>query len=165
MTDESHSHDPALHLLHAPVCVIGAASAGQTAGLTAAWVTRVSLDPARLLVAVAPTRHTWAILNAAGVFSVSILGEAQVDIGRVFGLCSGRDLDKWSEVAHVLLNNEDGADVPALTDCAARLLCRTVTRVNLGDHDGFVGEIITSEIVDGAPALAMCGRDWIPDRD
>ncbi len=165
MTAEPHTHDPALHLLHAPVCVIGAASADRTAGLTAAWVTRVSLAPARLLVAVSPERHTWDILDAAGVFTVSILGENQVDIGRLFGLQSGRDLDKWSKVAHVLLANEDGADVPALADCAARFLCRTVTRINLGDHDGFVGEIMTSDVVAGAPALAMRGRDWIPGSD
>jgi len=165
MTAEQSSHDPALHLLHAPVCVIGAACSGQTAGLTAAWVTRVSLDPARLLVSVAPERHTWGVLNAAGYFSVSILGEDQVATGRLFGLSSGRDVDKWSEVAHVLLQRDGGDDVPALADCAARLLCRTISRTDCGDHDGFLGEIISSDVVAGAPALAMRGRDWIPDPD
>ena len=153
-----NSHDPALHLLPAPVAVIGCARDGVTAGLTCAWLCRVSTDPARLLVAVAPERHTWGVLEGAARFSVSILRDDQVEVGRLFGLRSGREVDKWAAVEHVRL--ADGT--PALARCAARLLCRLISRTPLGDHDGFLGEVEWSEVVDGPPALPMRGRDWAP---
>lgn len=151
-------HDDALNLLPAPVAVVGAAHDGVAAGLTCAWLTRVSATPPRLLVAVAPERHTWTVLDRAARFSVSILREDQVETGRLFGLESGRDVDKWARIGHVLLAGE----TPALAACAARLLCRVVGRLPLGDHEGFLGEIEVSEVVDGPPALPMRGRDWIP---
>jgi len=165
MIDSRSPHDEALHLLHAPVCVVGTAVKGRSAGLTAAWVSRVSLDPVRILVAVSSERHTWGVLNESGAFSLSILREDQLDVGRLFGLKSGREMDKWAQVAHVLLKRDHGVDIPALASCSARILCRTVNRVDLGDHEGFVGEVIASEIVGGGPALPMRGRDWIPSAE
>ncbi len=151
-------HDPALHLIPAPVVVIGAAADGVSGGLTAAWVARVSLDPPLVAVSVAPERYTHGLLVAADVFTISVLREDQVAEGRLFGLESRRDVDKWSRVAHVLL--EDG--VPALAHCAARMSCRTVDRLVTGDHEVFVAEILASEVVDGGPSLPMRGRDWAP---
>lgn len=149
--------DAALQLFPAPVTVIGAAADGRRGGLTAAWVTRVSSDPALIAVAIAPSRHTHGLLRVGGAFSVSLLREGQVETARLFGLHSGRDRDKWAEVAHVEL---DG--VPALAACAARLLCRTVARHAAGDHDLFVGEVLAAEVPDGGPALPLRGTDYAP---
>lgn len=156
MTPAPTPHDPALSLIPAPVAVIGVVADGVAGGLTCAWLTRVTTDPPRLIVSVAPERHTYGLLRACGRFSVSVLREGQVDAGRLFGLHSGRDRDKWAEVDHILMDGE----VPALADCAARLLCRLVDRISVGDHDLFVGEIVASEVVAGGPALPMRGRDY-----
>ncbi len=149
-------HEDALHLINAPVAVIGAAADDVLGGLTCAWLTRVTSDPVRIVVSIAPERYTHRLLKVGGYFSISILREGQVDAGRLFGLHSRRDRDKWAEIDHVLL--EGG--VPALSDCAARLSCRLVERLLVGDHELFVGEVVTSEVVSGAPALPMRGRDY-----
>ena len=154
----SSIHDPALHLLPAPIVVVGAEADGVAGGLTAAWVMRVSSEPPLVALAVAPSRFTHGLLEASGVFSLSVLREDQVAEGRLFGLASRRDVEKWSRVDHVLL--EGG--VPALARCAARLCCRITDRLPAGDHEVFVAEILTSEVVDGGPALPMRGADWIP---
>jgi flavin reductase (DIM6/NTAB) family NADH-FMN oxidoreductase RutF len=156
MTIPGTPHDESLQLMQSPVAVIGAAADGILGGLTCAWLTRVSTDPPRVVVAIAPERYTYGLLVVGECFSVSILGEGQTDVGRLFGLHSRRDRDKWSETDHVLL--EGG--VPALAECAARLLCRLIETVPVGDHDLFVGEIIGSDVVSGPPALPMRGRDY-----
>jgi len=156
MTIPETTHDESLHLIHSPVAVIGTAADGVLGGLTCAWLTRVTTDPPRIVVAIAPERYTHGLLVVGGCFSVSILSEGQIDVGRLFGLHSRRERDKWSETDHVLL--EGG--VPALAECAARLLCRLVEKVPVGDHDLFVGEIIGSDVVSGPPALPMRGRDY-----
>lgn len=150
--------DPALRLLPCPVTVLGAAAGDMTGGLTAAWVTRVSLDPPLLLVSVGHERFTYGLMNESAQFTVSLLAEGQVDQARLFGLESRRDVDKWAQVDHDLL----GEGVPAFRTCAARFLCATERVFRTGDHDCFVGRVLTAEIVAGAPALPMRGKDYAP---
>ena len=158
MSTKPSDFDSALHLLPAPVTIIGARRGDELGGLTAAWVTRVSLAPPLLLVAIGHDRRTWELLQEAGEFTVSVLREDQIGAARLFGLKSRRDIDKWAQTEHVLL----GDGVPAVADCAAHYLCRLVSRFVTGDHDCLVGEIISAETIAGGPALPMRGRDYAP---
>lgn len=161
MNDSPSAFDAALHLLPAPVTVVGVRHGAELGGLTAAWVTRVSLDPPLLVVAIGHERHTWSLLDAADHFTISVLGAAQVGVARLFGLQSRRDVDKWAQVAHEMM----GDGIPAVAACAARYLCRLESRFRTGDHDCFVGRIVTAEVVAGAPALPMRGVDYAPAPD
>lgn len=150
--------EEALRLLPAPVGVIGAAADGTTGGLTAAWLTRVSLDPPLLLVAVGRERFTHGLLAASPRFTVSLPTCDQVEVARRFGLQSRREVDKWALTPHVLL----GEGVPALRECSARFLCERVGQFATGDHDCFVGRVLSAEIVAGPPALPLRGADYAP---
>ncbi len=154
----SEQLNDALRLLPAPVAVIGAANNGVLGGLTAAWVTRVSVEPPLLLVSVGHERFTWELLADQGEFTISLLAEGQVPEARLFGLESRRDVDKWAQTAHVLL----GEGVPALEHCSVRFLCRMENRFTTGDHDCFVGRVVEWEVVAGGPALPMRGSDYAP---
>lgn len=152
------SLDETLRLIPGPVAVIGAAKNGVLGGLTAAWLTRVSMEPPLLLVSVGHERFTWELLDGATHFTVSVLAEGQVPEARLFGLESRRDVDKWEQTAHVLL----GEGIPALEHCSARFLCALESRFTTGDHDCLVGRIVSSETVAGGPALPMRGSDYAP---
>jgi len=158
MNKPPSAFDEALHLLPAPVTVIGVRSGEELGGLTAAWVTRVSLEPPLLVVAIGHDRRTWELLADAVQFTVSVLREDQVDVARRFGLHSRREIDKWAQTDHVLVGDE----MPAVADCSARYLCRLTDRFVTGDHDCVVGEILMAETVAGGPALPMRGADYAP---
>ena len=101
---------------------------------------------------------TW---HDATRFTVSVLREDQVEVARLFGLNSGREIDKWARVEHDLL----GEGIPAVAGCAARYLCTIENRFTTGDHDCLVGRIDVAEEVAGGPALPMRGRDYAPRPD
>ncbi|MBE0567818.1 MAG: flavin reductase family protein [Krumholzibacteria bacterium] len=151
--------DEALRLFPQPVAVVGVARHGELGGLTAAWVTRVSMVPPLVVVSIGHARRTFDLLEGAAEFTVSLLAEGQVTEARLFGLHSRRDRDKWAETPHVLL----GAGVPALARCAARLLCAVESRFTTGDHDCVVGRVTAAEVVAGGPALPLRGGDYAPD--
>jgi flavin reductase (DIM6/NTAB) family NADH-FMN oxidoreductase RutF len=153
--------EDALRAVPAPVAVIGASAGGVVGGLTAAWLTRVSLDPAMLLVAIGRTRFTWDLLEDSQQFTVSLPAAGQLAEARLFGLKSRRDVDKWTQTDHVLM----GDGIPALKECSVRFLCGKTGRFATGDHDCFVGEVLTAEIVGGGPALPMNGADYAPSAD
>lgn len=155
------SLDEALRLIPAPVTVVGVRKGDVLGGLTAAWVTRVSIDPALLLVSIGHQRHTWELLEGAQQFTISVLAENQVPEARLFGLKSRTEVDKWAQVDHDLL----GEGIPALRHCTARFLCQVKDVLRTGDHDCFVGEITLAEVVDGAPALPMRGADYAPGQE
>jgi len=157
-TPLSEQLNDALRLLPAPVAVIGAANDGVLGGLTASWVTRVSMEPPLLLVSVGHERFTWELLGDQGEFTVSLLAAGQVPEARLFGLESRRDVDKWAQTEHVLL----GDGVPALEHCSVRFLCRMENRFTTGDHDCFVGRVVEWEVVAGGPALPLRGSDYAP---
>ena len=150
--------DEALRLIPAPVAVVGVAAGGVFGGLTASWLTRVSVDPPLLLVSIGRERFTFDLLRRSEEFSVSVLHAGQVEIGRLFGLHSRRDRDKWAEVGCDML----GGGVPALRGCTARFLCRKENSVPAGDHDLFIGRVLAAEIPAGPPALPMRGTDYAP---
>jgi flavin reductase (DIM6/NTAB) family NADH-FMN oxidoreductase RutF len=152
----TEAHEEALQLLPAPVVVVGVARGDELGGMTASWVTRVSHVPPLLLVSIGHQRHTYTMFGDAEEFTISILAENQADVGRVFGYHSRRDRDKWAEVDHVLL----GRGTPALARCSAHLLCRVRDRVRLGDHDGFVGEVVEAAVLSGPPALPLRAADF-----
>lgn len=151
----------ALRRMPAPVAVLGAAAGETLGGLTAAWVTRVSLEPAILLVSVGHERFTYDLMNDSEQFTISLPTVSQVSEARLFGLKSRRDVDKWAQVDHDLL----GDGIPALRHCAARFLCRKTDVIRTGDHDCFVGEVIEAEILSDEDALPMRGADYAPRGD
>lgn len=124
--------------------------------MTAAWVTRVSNQPPLVLAAVGHRRYTHELLTTVDAFTISILGEDQAATGRLFGLHGRRERDKWAEVEHVLM----GAGVPALARCSARMLCAVRDRLPLGDHTGFVGEVVLGEVVSGDRPLPLRLDDY-----
>lgn len=154
----SSPFDGALRQMPAPVAIIGASNGQTMGGLTAAWVTRVSLDPPMILVSIGHERYTHSLLTETSEFTVSLPREDQVEEARLFGLQSQRDVDKWAEVDHVLL----GSGTPAMQDCAARFLCRIVRLFQTGDHDCFVGEVVEAETLSENNALPMRGADYAP---
>ncbi len=156
--DRAEITEQALRLIPAPVAVLGARQGDELGGLTAAWVTRVSMDPPLLLVSVGHSRRTWELLQGAKQFTLSILASDQVPEARLFGLHSGRDRDRWAEVDHDLL----GDRVPALRRCASRFLCGVESVLSTGDHDCFVGRVQLAEVLAGGPALPMRGADYAP---
>lgn len=163
MTSDTPSRDAeilerALRLVPAPVAVVGVRQGDVLGGLTAAWVTRVSMDPPLLLVSVGHQRRTRELLEGATHFTVSVLAADQVPEARLFGLKSRREVDKWAAVEHVLL----GDGIPALRRCTARFLCEIREVFRTGDHDCFVGTVVEAALQDDLPALPMRGADYVP---
>jgi len=120
------------------VYVVGAKHAGRVNALTCAWVMRVSFSPPMVAVAVGKTRYTHDMIKGSGAFSVNVLAEDQVELGRHFGLKSGRQVDKFADVPY----KEGVTGSPILEGVAAWLDCRLVHSYDAGDHTIFVGEVV-----------------------
>ncbi len=125
------------------VYVVGVAHGSQRNAFTAAWITQVSFDPLLLALSLNPTHASFPILNAAGTFTVNVLRQGQLDLARHFGTQSGRTVDKL-----VGQRWEPGiGGAPVLSDAAAWLDCRVVSRHTAGDHTIVVAEPVGGRVL------------------
>ncbi|HEX4597310.1 MAG TPA: flavin reductase family protein, partial [Burkholderiaceae bacterium] len=119
---------------------------GHDVGLTVNSFNSVSLDPPLVLWSLARSSGSLAAFVGAEYFAVHILGARQEALSNRF---AQRGADKFGDL--VLARGRGG--VPLLDGCAARLECRTAYRYEGGDHEIFVGEVLSFEHFDQSPLV------------
>jgi flavin reductase (DIM6/NTAB) family NADH-FMN oxidoreductase RutF/rubredoxin len=111
---------------------------------------QVSCVPPKVAVAICRENLTHEQISESGIFGISVLDEsAPLTFMGPFGFRSGRDVDKFSNVAH-----ESGvSDCPLVTEhTVVALECKVSERLDVGTHTIFVGEVVASRILtDGKP--------------
>jgi flavin reductase (DIM6/NTAB) family NADH-FMN oxidoreductase RutF len=136
------------------VTVVTTAHEGWHHAMTANAITSLSLDPVLLLVCVDKTAHMHEQMPNAGRFGVSILGEDQEDLSRLFAQHAAPEQERLQGADYFLGPN----GTPVLERCLAYIECGVVDRADGGDHTIFIGEALHGEIVrDVAPLLFYRG--------
>ena len=116
-------------------------AAGHDVGLTANSFNSVSLDPPLVLWSLAKSSNSLSAFIEAEHFAVHILAADQEPLSNLFAM---RGADKF---AGLQMERGEGG-TPLLRGCAARFECRTAYRYAGGDHEIFVGEVLTFEHFD-----------------
>jgi flavin reductase (DIM6/NTAB) family NADH-FMN oxidoreductase RutF len=112
-------------------------------GMTAAWVSQVSLNPLLVMVSIAPPRYSHTLIQESGVFAINVLTSEQVDLAKRFGYKSGRKIDKFAGLDY--LTATSGA--PILPQAYAFLDLKLAHTFTAGDHSLFVGEMLEAKIL------------------
>jgi len=111
-------------------------------GLTLGWVSQVSQNPPRLMIATNKASCSCSLISESEHFIVHVLADEQVDLGKHFGSTHGWDTDKFEGIDWT-----PGVDgIPVLKGCKAILVCKKTDRVDAGDHALFIGEVVSSEV-------------------
>lgn len=127
-----------------PVAIITVRSNGKQNGMTAAWITQVSISPRIYAVSIGLTRYTHDLMEEADHFGINLLSEEQAEISRIFGATSGRKNDKLKD-PKVRTYEARSMDCPMLEGCILNIECRKVGADTYGDHTIFVGEAVRIE--------------------
>jgi flavin reductase (DIM6/NTAB) family NADH-FMN oxidoreductase RutF len=147
-------HQDNLRAMNYGVYVVTSKAGDRVNGLTLAWASQVSLKPPRVAVAVDKRWYSHELLSRGEHFTVNVLADDQVPLGKHFGSSSGRTTDKLEGVGW-----EPGANgVPRLVGCRAWIECLKIDTVSTGDHTLFIGEVVASEL-DEAKTGQVYDRD------
>lgn len=131
------------------VYLIGVKAEGRTNGMTAAWVTQVSMVPPMICVSINKRHFTGELIEKARCFSVNVLSEECRSIAVRCGFGSGREVDRLSDLDVTYMRT--GA--PVLKQCAAFMDCELRHTADAGDHRIFIGEVVESGETDKAPMV------------
>jgi flavin reductase (DIM6/NTAB) family NADH-FMN oxidoreductase RutF len=117
------------------VQVVGSSHDGVTRAYTSHWVSQVAFEEPIVMASISPKHDTYPLIDASGVFSVSILAADQIDAGQYFSY-PGR---RFHHIADELLEEIDG--LPVVRDCVAWLRCEVFDRQRMRDHHLFFAEV------------------------
>jgi len=121
------------------VNIVCARYEGRIAGLAVAWATQVSVS--RILICVGKQSFTRDLILGSKAFGLSLLSREQLDLARLFGTKSSRDVNKFENVKYHTA--ETGS--PLLDDCIVALDCRVEA---VHDHHGqklIIGKVVHAE--------------------
>jgi flavin reductase len=113
------------------VTVVTMQEDGQVHGITVSAFLSVSLEPPLVLVSIDKKAHSHERMTNAERYGVSILSESQQSLSNHF---AGRDPNAVPEF-------ETLSEFPVLKNALAQLVCKTVQKVDAGDHTLFIGQI------------------------
>ncbi len=137
------SQAPSLLYPFIPV-VVTAEYDGRATGMLAAWWTQLSHKPLLLGVAVAPERYTYKVLLEADGFAFNFLDFSLVDKTPYLGDVSERFYRDKIRRGGFTIKKGDALGVPYIAESAAALEMKKVDRFVTGDHDWFVGEVVSA---------------------
>ncbi len=125
-----------------PVTLISTMYRDQPNAMTAAWLLPLSLSPTLIGVAVHPTRLTHEFIMKSDVFAINIPNVDLISAVHFCGMKSGNEGDKF---AAAKLTPIEAAEIeaPLVQECVAHIECGVHDRITLGDHDLFVGRVLS----------------------
>ena len=134
------------------LALIGSRSGEERNGMTASWITQLSMEPVLIGVGVDNTAVTHRLISEGGSFTVNLWNAEDT---RVFVKFS-----KPATYADGALNGrpvkEATTGAPVFTEAIAWMDCEVRHAINLGTHTLFVGELVDGDIqVDEARSASM----------
>ena len=128
--------DRLVGLLDYTMFVVTTAADGHASGCLVGFATQTSLDPPRFLVGISRRNHTYRVALRAQHLAVHVVARRDIGLARLFGSETGDEIDKFERCAW----HSGPAGMPILDDAAAWFVGKTLDRLDVGDHVGYLLE-------------------------
>jgi len=129
------------HYYPAVTAIVTVRHGNRSNALAVAWNFPLSVDPPLFGVAISPKRYSHELIVEAKEFAVNFVPLEKAELIAAVGGTSGRAVDKFKRY-RIEAERPLKINSPILRDAYASYECRVVNRVEAGDHDIFIGEIV-----------------------
>jgi flavin reductase (DIM6/NTAB) family NADH-FMN oxidoreductase RutF len=130
-------------LLPMPAVLVGTYNGNGTPNaMTAAWVAACSHNPPCLGVAVRSSRLTFLNIGGRGAFTINVPGAGMAEQVDYLGLVSGKKVPDKLARAGLTTRRATLVDAPVIEGCRLAVECRLHSKLPLGSHTWFVGEVL-----------------------
>ena len=139
------------------IWVVTAAEGEKEGGLVSTTVASASIvaEMPRVLITLSHRHFTSGLITRTGRFALHLLDREQTSLAFRFGGQSGRDVDKLAG----LPMERTPSGLPVLSESVAWLECRVEARVDIGDRDVVLAEVVSSHRNRSSPPLTV--QHWM----
>lgn len=138
-------NEKALYKLTYGLYIISSEDNGKVSGCVANTLQQVTSSPMQLAITLNKNNYTEQLIEKSGKFNGVVLTQnVDMDTIRRFGFQSGKDVNKYDGISF----SYDALNIPYIKDhVAARFSCKVVSKLDLGTHVLFVGEVVDCDVV------------------
>lgn len=118
--------------------------------MTAAWAGTVCSDPVMVSVSIRKERYSHDIIRNSKEFVICLTNRKLTKVTDFVGVRSGRDMDKFALEGdlHITRAKAKYVKAPLIAESPVCLECRVTQVLELGSHDMFVAEVLSTDIDD-----------------
>lgn len=109
---------------------------GHPSGCLVGFATQTSLRPSRFFVGISRKNHTFRVASQSEHLAVHVLARRDIGLARLFGGETGDRIDKFERCAW----HRGPEGMPILDDAVGWFVGKTLSRVDVGDHVGYLLE-------------------------
>lgn len=131
-------------ILNAPVLVATTQADGELSGCLVGFATQASIHPARFLVGLSQANHTFKVASQSQHLAVHVLSRRNLSLAGLFGGQTGDEINKFDHCRW----HSGPEGMPILDEAPAWLVGKTVQRIDLGDHLGYLLEPVEAWFAD-----------------
>ena len=123
---------------------------GRANVMTAAWAGTVCSDPVMLSFSIRKERYSHDIIERTGECVVCLTTRRLAKVTDYVGVKSGRDMDKFALTGDLKLTKTESKYIraPGIAESPVCLECRVKQVLELGSHDMFIAEVLSTDIDD-----------------
>ncbi len=151
---DNEAFDRLVDLLDDTMFVVTTQADGEPSGCLVGFATQASIHPQRFLAAISKSNHTCRIAAESEFLAVHVMQRRHVDVARLFGGETGDEVDKFERCSW----HTGPEGMPVLDDAPAWFVGRTLERIELGDHVGYLLEPVAGAVDDDSDDL-VSSRD------
>ncbi|MFH1622944.1 MAG: flavin reductase family protein [Candidatus Aenigmatarchaeota archaeon] len=173
--------DETSRALENPGCLLVSGDASKANVMTIGWgAIGVLWGKPVFMVAVRPSRHTYALLERTGEFTVNLPRKGMEATVAYCGAVSGRDVDKFKE-KHLTKLPGEKVRTPIIAECGVHYECRVLWKTKVDDsvmpvpddvkkrfypkgdlHTVYFGEIVAARADDDASESLAAVATYFP---
>jgi flavin reductase (DIM6/NTAB) family NADH-FMN oxidoreductase RutF len=136
--------DQLVDMLDNTMYVVTTQADGELSGCLVGFATQASIHPARFIAGISKANHTCRIAARSDFLAVHVVDRRHIGLARLFGGETGDEVNKFDRCAW----HTGPERMPILDDAAGWFVGRTLERVDLGDHIGYLLDPVAGAIVD-----------------
>lgn len=131
---------PAMFKISYGLYIVGSSDGDKLNGQVCNTAFQITNAPMRVVIGVNKQNYTNELIRKSGFFSLCVLGQNGFKMVQNFGFRSGRDADKFDNIAY----RRGTTGAPIIENCLSWLECRVDedATIDVGTHTMFVGEVV-----------------------
>jgi flavin reductase (DIM6/NTAB) family NADH-FMN oxidoreductase RutF len=141
--------DRLVGMLDYTMFVVTTQADGHPSGCLVGFATQTSMRPSRFLVGLSKNNHTFGVAARSDYLAVHVLPRRHIGLARLFGGRTGDQVNKFDRC----LWHTGPEGMPILDDAVAWFVGKTLKRIDLGDHVGYLLEPVTGDAAEGPDDL------------
>jgi flavin reductase (DIM6/NTAB) family NADH-FMN oxidoreductase RutF len=141
--------DRLVGMLDYTMFVVTTQADGHPSGCLVGFATQTSMHPQRFLAGLSRNNHTCPVAARSEYLAVHVLERRHIDLARLFGGETGDQVNKFDHCSW--RTGPEG--MPILDDAVAWFVGKTLERIDLGDHIGYLLAPVTGEAAESSERL------------